>query len=521
MAEQPSLWGRLTSRLSPPVFFGSALLVILFVLGGSLLPDRLGAAFGASQSFISEAFGWYYVLAATAFLLFCLWLMVSRHGDIRLGADDERPEFGLFGWVAMLFTAGLGIGLVFYGVAEPMFHYMAPPLAEAGTPAAMRESLAFTFYHWGFHAWAIYIVLGLAMAYFHFRKGLPLAPRSVLQPLIGERYKGWIGHATDILCVVGTLLGVATSLGLGAAQVNSGLGELFGVAQSITVQVWLIVGITAMATVSVMVGIHHGIQRLAMFNMMLAGLLLVFVFIFGPTVFELKVLTTGIGEYLDRIIPMSFWLSLDTESEWQAGWTLFYWGWWISWAPFVGIFIARISRGRTIREFVGVVLFAPVFLTILWFSVFGGAGLWMETTGAAPIAEAINNNISLSLHALLAALPWPAITGVLATLLIVVFFVSSSDSGSLVIDMITSGGHPNPPRVQRLFWALAEGAVAIVLLVAGGLAALQSAAISAGLPMSLVLIAAVWSLFRALRREPIHASRPYHAPDPKPAFGDD
>ncbi|MGD8560821.1 MAG: BCCT family transporter, partial [Gammaproteobacteria bacterium] len=454
--------------------------------------------FSAVQSFIVEKFGWFYILTATALLIFVLWLLFSRFGNIRLGGDHAKPEFGYFAWFTMLFSAGMGTGLVFWGVAEPMNHYLSPPLTDGRTPEALRESMRISFFHWGLHPWAIYIVFGLSLAYFHFRHKLPLAPRSLLYPIIGKRIYGPLGHVVDILATVGTLFGVATSLGFGAMQINTGLQHISDVGHNTHVQAIIIAVVTAIATVSVLTGLHRGIQRLSQANIALAVVLLVFVLITGPTVYLLQIFVSSVGEYLQNIVQSSFWMDLRRDSNWQANWTLFYWSWWISWSPFVGVFVARISRGRTVREFILSVLFVPTIATFLWFSVFGGTGLYLETTEGG-LAGPIQDNAALALHTMFEYLPLSGITTILATILIVIFFVTSSDSGSFVDDMVTSGGHPNPPRVQRLFWALAEGAVAAVLLLAGGLQALRTASLTSGLPMALLLLLASYGLYKSLR----------------------
>jgi choline/glycine/proline betaine transport protein len=492
--QRPALF----KTMEPAVFLGAAALVVAFVLFGALYSDTAAATFSALQTFIVGTFGWFYILCASFLLLFVLWLMFSRYGRIRLGGDGSKPEFGYFAWFTMLFSAGMGTGLVFWGVAEPMNHYLSPPFGEGSSPAALGEAMRISFFHWGLHPWAIYIVFGLSLAYFHFRHELPLAPRSLLYPLIGKRIHGPIGHVVDILATVGTLFGVATSLGFGAMQINTGLGELADVPHNARVQVLIIAVVTAIATISVVSGLHRGIQRLSQANILLAALLLLFVFVAGPTVYLLEIFATSLGKYLQNIVHSSLWMDLRRDSDWQANWTLFYWSWWISWSPFVGVFVARISKGRTVREFVISVLLVPSIATFLWFSVFGGTGLYLQTT-AGGLAEPVTQNAALALHTMLGYLPWETVTTVLATLLILIFFVTSSDSGSFVDDMVTSGGHPDPPRIQRVFWALAEGAVAAVLLLAGGLQALRTASLTSGLPMAMLLLATAYGLFRSLR----------------------
>jgi choline/glycine/proline betaine transport protein len=496
------LYRHFVSHMNPPVWLGSAGAVIAFVLFGCVMPETARVVFAAVQGWIVAQLGWFYILTASGLLLFVLWMMAGPFGHIRLGPDDSHPEFRNVTWFSMLLAAGMGIGIVFFGVAEPLQHYANPPVGEGMTEQARREAMRFTFFHWGLHPWAIYTAIALPLAYFHFRHDLPLAPRSLLFPLLGERIHGWMGHVVDVLCVTGTLFGVATSLGLGSIQINAGLERLFGFPNDTTVQILLIAGITAIATVSVVTGVKGGIRALSTANIGLAALLLIFVLITGPTVYLLDLFVSSIGYYLQKLPETSFYIAPGETGDWQSNWTLFYWSWWISWSPFVGVFVARISKGRTIREFILAALLVPTTAGFLWFSVVGGTGLHAEMNGAGEVlAAAQDDTKGSSLFAVLALLPWEAVTSVLAILLIFIFFVTSSDSGSLVDDMVTSGGDPNPPTAQRIFWALAEGSVAATLLLAGGLQALRSASLITGLPMSLVLIAACLGMRRALHRE--------------------
>jgi len=488
-------------RMEPTVFFGSAGAVVAFCVFGGAFTGLASDAFSALQTWIVDVFGWYYVLSATAFLIFAIWLLFSRFGSIRLGEAGKPPAFRTLPWFTMLFAAGMGTGLVFWGVAEPLNHYVNPPSADPRSAAAAREAVQYTFFHWGLHPWAIYLVLALSLAYFHFRAGLPLAPRAVLYPLIGRHIYGPVGHAVDILCTVGTLLGVATSLGLGAMQINAGLNEFLPVPNSTTAQVAIIGAITVVATISVVLGVRHGIRRLSMTNLALAATLLVFVFLAGPTIHILETLVGGLGIYGQTIIRTSLAIDFASRSDWQASWTLFYWGWWISWSPFVGIFIARISEGRTVRELVLAALLVPTLVTFVWLSVFGGSALYLERFADAAFADRVVDNAAISLHAMLGELPLADLSMTLATLVIVIFFITSSDSGSLVDDMVTSGGHPHPPVAQRIFWAVSEGAVAATLLIVGGLSAIQQAAISLGLPMSILLVLACIGMVLAFRAE--------------------
>jgi choline/glycine/proline betaine transport protein len=503
MSDSPGFAGRIVRHMEPVVFIGSAVVVVVFVVAGGVFTGPTADLFQRVQENVTRYFGWYYVLVVTGLLLLTVALLFSSARHVRLGGPEARPEFGLLGWFGMLFAAGMGIGLVYFGVAEPLLHYAAPLEAAPESADAVTEALRISYFHWGLHAWGIYIVLALAVAHAHFNRGLPLAPRSVLEPLIGRHIHGPVGQGTDILCTVGTLLGVATSLGLGAMQVNASLSTFFGLPDALWLQFAIIAGITAIATISVVSGIQNGVQFLSRTNLYLVFALMAFVLLAGPTLYVVELFVTALGQYLQTLPRMSLYLDPGADSEWQTTWTLFYWGWWISWSPFVAIFVARISYGRTVREFILGVLLVPTLLTFLWLSLLGGTALEAERAGNGPdLLAAVQQNESTALQDMLATLPLAQITTTLATLVILLFFVTSSDSGSLVDDMVTSGGDPNPPRAQRVFWALSEGAVAAILLGLGGLTAIRNAAISLGLPMSILLVAAALALWRTLRRDP-------------------
>jgi choline/glycine/proline betaine transport protein len=495
-----SLYENRWMRVNPPVFFVSAALVVVFSLFGALWPDQASRLFNRVQAGIVEDFGWFYIGAVAGFLIFVLYLMVSKYGDVKLGPDESEPEYSYLSWFAMLFSAGMGIGLIFFGVAEPIQHYATPPLGTGRNIDAAQQAMVLTFFHWGLHAWAIYIVVGLALAYFSFRRGLPLTVRSALYPLIGRRIYGPIGDAVDVFAVLGTMFGVATSLGLGVLQVNAGFGYLFGLPSEVGVQLILIAAITGLATLSVVLGLDRGIKRLSELNIILAVTLLLFVLLAGSTVFLLQAFMQNIGAYLGAVIPRTFRMYAYAPNPWLANWTLFYWGWWIAWSPFVGMFIARISRGRTIREFVVGVLLVPVLFTFLWMTVFGNTAITLDLSGAAPIADTVARNMPVALFETLGHLPLSTISSGLATMLVITFFVTSADSGALVVDTITSGGVESPVW-QRVFWAVGAGVVAAVLLVAGGLQALQTASIASALPFSVVMVFMCYGLFRALRTE--------------------
>ncbi len=485
------------------VFWISMCVIVAFVLFGIRFPDPAKTAFDAIDGFIREYFGWYYLLTVTFFLVFALWLMFSRYGSIRLGSARERPEFSFLAWFSMLFSAGMGIGLVFWSIAEPIYYYMDPPIGEGGTPEAANTAMLFTFFHWGLHAWAIYVVVALTLAYFSFRFHMPFTIRSIFYPLIGDRIYGPIGHTIDILAVFATLFGLATSLGLGVMQLNTGLNVLTGMEVSVGNQILLIVAITAIAVLSVVSGLHRGLKWFSVFNLTVAVILILFIFVAGPTLFNLRLLVDTTGSYLQNLIQMSFWNDAVGESEFQKSWTIFYWAWWIAWSPFVGIFIARVSRGRTIREFVAGALLLPSLFVFIWLTVFGGTALHLEMAGAG-IADAVAEDRTVALYTTLAQLPWPMITSIVASVLIVTYFVTSSDSATYVVDALITRGSKRSPTRQRVIWGITEGAIAGVLLYTGGtqaLESLQTGSIATGLPFSIILLFVCYNLFRALRRE--------------------
>ncbi|KAA6184545.1 BCCT family transporter [Thiohalocapsa marina] len=496
LAEQPG-WLRLD--VHPWVFFISAGIIVLFVVLTIFFENRVDNLFTLVQTRVSTYAGWFFVGTMNVILIYVISLLLGRFGDIRLGGEGAKPEFSTLGWFAMLFSAGMGIGLLFYGVAEPMFHYVASPLAEPGTPEAARVAMDLTFLHWGLHPWAIYALVGLSLGFFAFNKGLPLSIRSVFYPLLGERIYGPIGNVIDIMATVATMFGVATSLGLGVQQVNAGLSHLLDfIPQNAVVQLGLIAAITALATWSVVRGLDAGIKRLSQLNVIIAAALMFFVLLLGPSLFILNAFIENIGIYLQHLPSLSTWNETYDDADWQNGWTVFYWGWWIAWSPFVGMFIARVSYGRTIREFVKGVLLVPTLITFMWMTTFGDTALHIEMLGDGGLAKAVQENIPVSLFVMLESLPWSAVTSVIAIVVIVTFFVTSSDSGSLVIDIITAGGNTEPPVIQRVFWAVTEGAVAAALLLGGGLVALQTAAISTGLPFAIILLGMCWSLHLGL-----------------------
>lgn len=495
-------------RVSKPVFIISAVLIVGFILFGVFFTEQAGKLFSYLQGFITNTFGWMFIVLMNVALAFCIYLAASRYGDIRLGKQTEAPQYSLFSWIGMLFSAGVGIGLVYWGTAEPLYHFMAPPLGEAETVEAAKQAMNISFLHWGLHAWALYAIVALSLAYFHFRRGLPLSIRSTLYPLIGKKIYGPWGHAVDILAVFGTMFGVVTSLGLGVQQINSGLSVLFGVPDSLNVQFIIIALVTALAALSVMMGLDKGIKRLSDINIGFTGVLLAFMVVLGPTLFIIDSFFENIGNYMMSIIPLGFWGEAYSNTDWQASWTIFYWAWWVSWAPFVGIFIARISRGRTIREFVLGVLLIPMTILFFWFTAFGGVAIHMELLAALDpalvspgLVEAVQANSSSAIFKLVEHYPLIKPITLLIVIMIVLWFVTSSDSASFVIDMLTAGGDTNPPKIQRLFWASTEGVIAAILLAAGGLQALQAAAIIAGFPFALVIFVMMVALWRGLGRD--------------------
>ncbi|MER5171772.1 BCCT family transporter [Thioclava sp. GXIMD2076] len=499
--------GRIAFDIHNPVFAISGAAVVLFVLFTLVFPDTAQGLFSWLFSSVTGGFDWFFLTAGDIFVLFSLFLIVSPWGKIRLGGSEATPDFGYPAWFAMLFAAGMGIGLMFYGVGEPLTHFSTSFAGAAGAPlggaegdneAAFKLGMAATIYHWALHPWAIYAVLALALALFSYNKGLPLTIRSAFYPILGERIWGWPGHVIDILAVFATLFGLATSLGLGATQANAGLHAVFGIPISTTIQVILIAAITGVALISVLRGLEGGVQKLSEINMILALVLLLFVLFTGPTLTLLGDIGTGLGAYLTELPALSNPFGRE-DTGFVQGWTSYYWAWWISWSPFVGMFIARVSRGRTVREFIVCVLLIPSLACVVWMSIFGGVALQQVIMDG--YQGAVDADISVKLFRVLDQLPLSQITSVVGVILVIVFFVTSSDSGSLVIDTITAGGKVDAPVPQRVFWATFEGVVAIVLLLGGGLSALQSMVISTGLPFTIVLLVMCYSIVKGLQAE--------------------
>ncbi|KUG54291.1 choline transporter [Serinicoccus chungangensis] len=496
--------------VAPRVFWPALALVAIVAVFSAVFTDTAGDLWNSIQSGIVTNFGWFYTLAIAGFVVFALFLAFSRFGDITLGRDGEEAEFGLMSWFAMLFAAGMGIGLVFYGVAEPLTFFTSPPPGvspDASNAELAERAMAQTFMHWGFHPWSVYVIIGLSLAYAIHRKGRPVSIRWALEPLFGDRVKGTLGDVVDILAIVGTVFGVATSLGLGVTQVATGLSELGIVDESSNLLlVVLIVGITAIAVVSVVSGVGKGIRYLSNGNLVLAGIFLLAVLLLGPTLFLARDFVQSLGAYAASIIPLTFEgfaYSGEEGISWASGWTIFYWGWWISWAPFVGVFIARISRGRTVREFVTGALLVPTLASFVWFTVMGGTAIMRQIEVGDLVGED-GVTAEAALFDTLNTLPLGTVLSGIAIILVVIFFVTSSDSGSLVVDMLASGGHPDPPTWSRVLWAGLEGLLAIGLLLAGGsagLSALQAGSVATGFPFAIVMVLIAISLYKALSAE--------------------
>ncbi|AYV30718.1 BCCT family transporter [Streptomyces goshikiensis] len=480
--------------------------VLAVVAWAALGKDSFDTASAAALAWVLANFAWLFVIAADVFLVMCVVLAISRFGRIRLGADDSEPEFTNLAWIAMMFSAGMGIGLMFYGVGEPLTHYLNPPPssgAAPGTGAAAQAALDYSFFHWTLTPWAIYGIAGLALAYATFRKGRGNRLSSAFVPLMGqERADGWPGRAVDLLAVFATVFGTATSLGLGALQVAEGLSLTAGTQNSTAVQLVIIASLSAAFVVSAFSGLHKGVKWLSTINLVLAAALMLFVFVLGPTVYVLDVIPASVGSYLHELLPMATRTGAFTDSAWLGAWTIFYWAWWLSWAPFVGTFIARISRGRTIREFLIGVLLVPSGATAVWFCVMGGTAIRLDSTGAADLAVKVKDGAEASLFAMLDALPLGTLTSYVAMVLVMTYFVTSADSASLVMGSLTSRGSLNPPTWLVVTWGILMAAVAAVLLVAGGLKSLQTATILVALPFVLVMLLLCWALVTELRQDP-------------------
>ncbi|RKS28344.1 choline/carnitine/betaine transport [Pseudomonas sp. WPR_5_2] len=511
--------------LNPNVTVASILAVVTFVLFCAFKDEQASKAFEMASVFILHNFKWYYIALISGVLGVLLYISISRFGNLKLGAEHDRPEFSFASWIAMLFSAGMGIGLIFWSVAEPMLHYADNPFSKGLTDESATLAMRITLFHWGLHPWAIFSMIGLSLAYFAYRKGLPLALRSLLYPLIGDRIYGWIGHVVDIMGVVITAFGVSQSLGLGVVQINTGLHQVFGIPVSVGLQLSIILFVSVVACISLLAGLSKGMKRISTLNMYLSFILMLAVLAIGPTRYILNLMFESTGDYVQNIVGLSFWMDTQKDTEWQNWWTAFYWPWWMTWGPFVGLFIARISKGRTIRELVIGALVVPTLVTILWMSVFGGAALKNEqldrqayqasvatqgVTQEQPKFEggtvllATKKETTAAMFTLLQSLDGKAIGAALSILVCVllgVHFVTTADAGTQVLCTLCALGSTNPPNWIRLLWCILEGAIAAGLLLAGGLKAIQMASIAAGLPIAMLLLVMSYTLIHSLRKE--------------------
>ncbi|KUO52873.1 MAG: glycine/betaine ABC transporter permease [Desulfitibacter sp. BRH_c19] len=495
-------------KIDKEIFGISIVISAIFVIWTILMPEQAGGIFSTVNSFITDYFGWSYALGMTLFLVFCLFVAFSKFGNIKLGKDEDKPEYSTMTWFFMLFSASMGIGLVFWSIAEPMSFLGTPPWGGAGTAAGAEQAMRYTFFHWGLHPWGVYALVGMALAYFSFRKDMPFLVSSTFAPILGEKgTRGGLGKAIDILAVFATIFGVATSLGLGAMQITTGLSFAYGTPDTLAVTMVVIAVITVLFTVSVVSGINKGIKYLSYVNMALAFTFIAFFLFIGPFRYIMDTFVTTVGYYLFNLPWMSLFVDPynvvadNVGYDWVGGWTIFYWAWWIAWSPFVGSFIARISRGRTVRELVMGVLIAPVLLSFIWLSAFGGSAMNIELFGIGGIADAVAANVSSAFFVTLSHFPLAGLTTLLATLMITTFFVTSADSATLVTAMLTSGGDPEPDASLRITWGVIKGATAAVLLLAGGLGALQTASIVAAFPFMIVLCFMMYTLYKAFSQE--------------------
>ncbi|WP_417536926.1 BCCT family transporter [Methylophaga sp.] len=493
---------------NPVMSVGAGIVVLIFVLFTVADPEYANALYSAAKNFIAKELAWYYIGLVSIILFMVVGLVFTRYGSVRLGKDSDRPEFSNFSWFSMLFGAGIGIGILFWSIAEPISYFQGNPFISESqqlTAEAAQVAMRVSIFHWGLHGWAVFAMSGLILSYFSYRKGLPLSIRSSLYPIFGERIYGPIGHIADLLAVFGTVFGIATSLGMGAQQMNTGMNYLLGVEVSTTNTILLIAVISIIATISVVTGLNRGIRLLSELNMRLTMVILGLFLVFGPTAYLLGSLVTNFGDYVVHAVELGFWVDPDPESQWQGWWTIFYWGWWISWAPFVGIFIARISKGRTVREFILGVLIAPTLLAVIWITIFGNTAMFIELFGNGGVVEAVNADTTMALFKTIELMGSSDLVVTLmasiCTIMLVTYFVTSADSATLVVCTLISMGDKNPLARYRVFWSAAIGSVAAVLLVAGGLGALQTATVVAALPFSIILIMAIYGLLKSLREE--------------------
>ncbi|MFC0270451.1 BCCT family transporter [Metabacillus herbersteinensis] len=484
------------------VFLASLLISVIFVLFGVFFNDLLADLTTWFLESTTESFGWFYLTATLTFLFFTIYLLFSRFGNLRLGKDTDRPAYSTKSWFSMLFSAGMGIGLVFWGVAEPMVHYLSPPFGEGSTDDAANTAMTYTFFHWGLHPWAIYTVIGLSLAFFQYRRNLPGQISSVFYPIIGDRIYGPIGKTIDVLAIIATVFGIATSLGLGALQITTGVSHLFDVPNTINNQIIIICFLTALFTGSAFIGINRGMKILSNINILLAIFIMTVIIIFGPTAQIFKVFTNTMGSYFDQLLYMSLRIKPFGDNSWISSWTLFYWAWWIAWGPFVGSFIAKVSKGRTIKEFILGVLIVPTLGTFVWFATFGGSALhFVHNLGNRALADAVNNDVTLALFVFFENLPMSFPLSIIALTLIVTFFVTSADSGTLVLAIFSSEGNLNPSRLKKVTWGILLALISVVLLLSGSLNTLQSASIAAAFPFTIIMTIMCYALFKGLKEE--------------------
>lgn len=496
--EKESIFGL---KINGRVFFTSAFIIGLSIFLTLIYKDSAAAFFNSTQETVSKNGGWFYILGVNFFLIFILYIALSKYGTLKIGGKDAEPEFNKLSWFSMLFSAGMGIGLLYFSISEPLSHFSNPPFGEGGDAEAARQAMQYTYLHWGLHVWAVYALVGLSLAYFTYTRGLPLTLRSVFFPFLGDKIHGIWGDLIDIFAVIATIFGLATSLGYGVKQISAGLNYIFQFPDNITSQVMLIAGITLVATISVVSGIHKGVKFLSVWNIRIASILLIMILLLGPTLFIFKSFVQNVGAYLGDFLKVSTWTETYAKGDWQMRWTITYWGWWIAWSPFVGMFIARISKGRQIREFVMSVIFLPSLFIFFWMTAFGSTAINDALLGETSVLNAVNTNVDISLFVFFEKYPFTILLNLVAIALVTSFFVTSSDSGSLVIDSLTNGGKIDAPKGQRIFWALTEGTIASVLLIGGGLEALQTASIVSALPFTVILFVMCYSLYLGLKED--------------------
>ncbi|SHG04565.1 choline/glycine/proline betaine transport protein [Flavobacterium segetis] len=485
------------------VFYPSLLIVVVSVILAMLFSGQAQSSFENAQRIVAEKGGWIYTISVNAFIIFCLFMAFGKYSSIRLGGPKAKPEFKVHAWFAMLFSAGIGNGLVLFSIADPVRDFMNPPrlAADAAPTAIAQEAINFSFLHHGIHGWAIYSVIGLSLAYFTYNRKMPLTIRSAFYPLLGDRIYGWIGDVIDVIAVVATLFGLATTMGFGVGQINAGFNHVFGIANSLPTQYLIILGITLIATISVVSGVNKGVKFLSELNVGVAAVIFIMVLLLGPTAFILTSYVQNIGSYLTNFLDLATWSDSYGGDSWHNNVTLMYWGWWASWSPFVGTFIARISRGRTIHEFILGVLFLPALVTFLWFSAFGGTTMLGLMEGDFAVANAVDENISTALYVFFEKFPLAIVLKVLGMILICSFIITSADSGALVVDGITSGGDKKTPAIQRIIWVSLSGIIAATLLTGGGLGTLQAAVTISGLPFTILLLMMCASLYMGIKED--------------------